>query len=137
MKTTGRSRYRGFASLDALFSLMPLVLIVFIMMDASARLAHDAHMKRERQVIFDSLVSAADYTTRSGAVVRRGDVRFPNWIDGALLTESYVSGIREREGLGSLHIGFREPEGPGSMCIYRLVASGGEREIKKLYVCGG
>jgi len=127
---------RGFASLDALFCLLPIVLIVFIMMNASASLANHTRAASSRQALFDRLVSVADYTVKSGAAQHEGGVRYPNWLDADALSVGYVSDLRRRAGLESLHVSFDEPAEPYGMCIYRLVVVGDEKEIRRLFICG-
>jgi hypothetical protein len=129
-------RARGFASLDALFSLLPIVLIVFIMMNASAALAKHAIDASSRQALFDRLVSAGDYTVKSGAARHEGGVRYPNWLDADAISVGYVSDLRGRAGLESLYVSFDEPAEPYGMCIYRLVVVGDGKEIRRLIVCG-
>ena len=131
---TNQSRYRGFASLDALASLVPTLLMLLILWQASTSLAKSSSESMERQETFNKLVSIADYTVKSGAVMREGDLRYPNWMDEGLITESYVESLQKSAGLESLHIGMAS--GDHGMCIYRLVVSGEEKSIKKLFVCG-
>jgi hypothetical protein len=133
---TAASRYKGFSSFDALFSLVPLVMMVLFVMELSSHFSLDAQEQANRQQIFNRLVSIADYTVKSGAVKREGDVKYPNWIEPGMLGASYAEGLRVRAGLSSLEISVDEPREDFSMCIYRLVVIGKEKKPSRLFVCG-
>ncbi len=132
-----QNRYRGVAALDAMLSLLPVVLIVVLALDASAYIAGAAAEASRRQQLFDRLVSAADYTIKIGAARHSGETRYPNWLDESMLSPEYAESLRKREGLSSLYIGAKEPEERYPMCIFRLYVSGELREMRKLHVCGG
>lgn len=143
---TARNRYDGFISFDALFSLVPIVLMLFFAMDVSAYLADGSSARMHRQQVFDKVVAAADYTVKSGAVVRNASVRYPNWLDTGTITPEYVEDLRERTGLDRLHVSVVAGAAAGSgaaaagdygFCVYRLVVIGDDRRIAKLLVCGG
>jgi hypothetical protein len=131
----------------------------------AALVSMDREVRWQSQILFDKLVSIADYTVKSGAVVREGPLRHPNWIDPALLGADYENGLKEKAGLDALEIfleygdgaggdaavsGFQFPVSDGSggpgfgrsggagrgTCIYRLVVSGPGRDISRLLVCG-
>lgn len=133
---TDQSRYRAFASLDALASLLPMMLMLMVCWQASHSFAEDAREGMERQERFDKLVSVADYTVKSGAVVREGGLRYPNWIEEGLLTGAYAEGLRIEAGLEELEVSLGQP-GEGSICVYRLVVVGKEKAVGRLFVCGG
>jgi hypothetical protein len=93
-------------------------------------------------------VSIADYTVKSGAAIRNGSIRYPNWLAEGSVTEDYVEGLRKRTGLSRLSIVIErsdaqntEPETGNppvsGTCIYRLVVVGQTKEIRRLFVCGG
>lgn len=128
------SRYKGFASFDALASLVPILLVLLILWQTSISMAKASNDVMDNQQRFNKLVSIADYTVKSGAVMRDENIRYPNWIDEGLLTESYADSLMEQTDLETLHIGM---QAEGGMCIYRLVVSGQEKTIKRLFVCGG
>lgn len=136
---TVMNRHRGFAAFDALLSIVPAVLMLAFVMNISAHMMDDAALRMHRQVVFDKVVSVADYTVKSGAVVREGGVRHPNWLDDTLLSDAYVDGLRERAGLELLHISTGGGRGAGdgfAFCICRLVVIGEEKRVAKLTVCG-
>jgi len=134
---TVRNRYRGFASLDALASLVPILLMLSLLYQASSAMAEDSRDRMSRQQTYDKLVSIADHTVKSGAVVREGDIRHPNWIDESLLGDGYAASLRDQASLADLYIGMDEPEAEYDFCIYRLVVAGEEKAIRRLFVCGG
>lgn len=134
---TRASRYRGFFSLDALFCIVPVLLLSLMLVQASSELAAKAERESRAQQLFDKLVSAADHTVKSGGVVGDGIARHPNWIDEAKLTPGYAEGLRSALSLSELHISLSGPEEGHEMCIYRLVVAGKEKRISRLHVCGG
>ncbi|NYZ74413.1 hypothetical protein H0O00_04685 [Candidatus Micrarchaeota archaeon] len=146
---------KGVISLDALFSLLPLLIMLVLVMDTEAMIVRQAEDASHRQQVFDKLASVADYTVKIGAVVREGDIRYPNWVDETNITNaytthpatptsnSYADSLRERAGLRSLYIGFDGPSDSSGasdssqICIYRLVVVGDDKTIERLFVCGG
>ena len=133
---TKQSRHKGFASLDALASLIPILLMLLILWQVCFSFVEGSRTTMERQQMFNKLVSIADYTVKSGAVMRAGSLRYPNWLDEGLLSGDYSESLKEEAGLEELYIGMEEPP-DRSMCIYRLVVGGPDKTIKKLFVCGG
>ncbi|MEW6035026.1 MAG: hypothetical protein AB1529_00295 [Candidatus Micrarchaeota archaeon] len=125
------------ASLDALLSIIPMILMLSILSQAAASLSEHGKDALERQQSFDKLVSAADYTVKQGAAVHAGGLRYPNWLDESVLGEGYAESLRQKEGLRELYVGLGEPQGDYETCIYRLVVAGPSKEMRKLYVCGG
>lgn len=134
---TDASRYRGFFSLDALFGIVPVLLLSVILIQASSELAAKAERGFRDQQLFDKLVSAADHTVKSGGVVGDGAVRYPNWIDEGKLTPGYAEDLRAALSLSELHISLSGPEEGHDACIYRIVVAGKEKRISRLHVCGG
>jgi hypothetical protein len=136
-------RNRGFASLDALLCLVPLLLMLILIADAASSFMRSAEQAAHRQRVFDRIVSVADYTVKIGAARHEGGIRYPNWVDADAITAVYSESMRVRAGLSSLYIGLDEPDdvdgadGGFPICIYRLVVVGDELEIRKLRVCGG
>lgn len=129
------SRCKGFISFDALFSILPIILIVSLAMERSMALARESEEAMHNQQSFDKLVSVADYTVKSGAAVRSNGIRYPNWIDEGALSEEYAVALKNKTGLESLDITMDGPGGDGT-CIYRIVVSGQQKEIRRLFVCG-
>ncbi len=128
---------RGIVSLDALFSLLPILIMLVLVMNAEATVVRQSEDASHRQQVFNKLVSAADYTVKIGAVVRAGDVRYPNWVDERNMTNTYTDSLRERVGLDSLYVGFGGQSDSSVMCIYRLVVVGEGKAIRRLFLCGG
>ncbi|MFH0737151.1 MAG: hypothetical protein V1827_00540 [Candidatus Micrarchaeota archaeon] len=135
--STVPNRSKGFASLDALASLVPILLMLSLLFQASRSMADHSMERMSAQEAYDKLVSIADYTVKSGAVVREGDIRYPNWIDENLLGDGYADALRDEAALADLYIGLAEPDGGYDFCIYRIVVSGEEKAIGRLFVCGG
>jgi hypothetical protein len=137
-----QSRYRGFASFDALFSLVPMTMMLLFLLNFDACLTKQAGERMERQQTFDRLASVADYTVKSGAVMRNGSVRHPNWIDGAKISEEYIEDLRARSGLWELRVSVGDgwanggPDDAMEFCICRLALVGGDKRIARIFVCG-
>lgn len=132
----GLSRYNGFASFDAMLSVLPIMLMVAFLLNASLLSASSAEERMRRQELFDKLVSISDYTVKSGAVRRSADIRYPNWLDESLLTSGYTEDLKRRASLGELYISLDEPDEAYGICIYRLAVTGDDKAIRKLHVCG-
>jgi len=116
-----------------------MTLLIMYALGLGSILSEDARSAMDSQLLFDRLVSAADYSVKIGLAVRSddGSARYPNWIAGEP-PASYVEDIREREGLRDLYISLAEPQiGDHEACIYRLVVVGEARAISRLHVCGG
>jgi len=130
----------GFVSLDALFSMIPLVMMVSLILALTSTVVKESAISMHRQQVFDKLVSIADYSVEFGLAEADPDDpeggRVPNLIDRSLLTDAYADGLMERSGLGKLMISLDSPSDDMDICIYRLVAEGGTRAIKRLFVCG-
>lgn len=140
-----RSR-RAFISFDAMFSLIPVLLMLFYALSAASSLSNDAEMRIGRQVAFDKLVSIADYIVKRGAARAdsSGDgsawAAYPNWIDEGALDGMDLASLSGKAGLRSLKISMDGPSEGEDNCIYRLVVTGPDRgrlRIRRLFVCGG
>jgi hypothetical protein len=132
---------RGFASLDALFSILPIVFMVLIAMNMVVFISNRAAERSHQEQLFDKLVSIADYTVKSGAIMRNGSVRYPNWLDAGRITRGYIEGLRENASISGLSIFIAESEiatneNGYDICIYRLVVLGNAKDIRRLFVCG-
>lgn len=127
----------GFLSFDALFSLLPLVLMLMFIINFSALVADGSASGMHRQAVFDKVASVADYTVKTGyAMVGSDGLKRPNWMREEGIGEEYVAELRERTGLAALEITYGEPEGLHDVCIYRLVVVGETKGIAQLTVCG-
>ncbi len=117
---------KGFIALDALVSWAAIALLLNI---AFQIFALYNYAKESYQSEVDKLVMVANYIVKSGAVVEREGVRQSNWIEEAKLEK-----VKEEIGAKypEVKIAYR-PQ--GTLCIYRLVAVGEEKEIKQLFVC--
>jgi hypothetical protein len=130
------SRYSGFSSMDALLALLPVLLMIMLLMDAAFFLGENTRAEQGRRETLRKIISAADYTVKSGAAVHDGGVRYPNWLDEGGPGGQYSAELASRLGLPALYIGLAEPEGAYDACIYRIVVVGQEKAIRKLHVCG-
>ena len=134
--TINMSRSKGFSSFDAMFSLVPVVMMLLFVMELSSYLAFTVAETAHRQQLFNKLVSVADYTVKTGAVRIVDSAKYPNWLDEGKIDEPYVDGLRKDAGLSRLMISLQEPQEDFSFCIYRLVVVGEDKQMKRLFVCG-
>lgn len=130
-----RSRYKGIFSIDAMMSIIPLMLLSVFLIRSMSLAALSAKEQSERADLFDKLVTISDYTVKSGAAKHEGLVRHPNWIDEGNIDDGYIESLRQRADLSRLDISFSEPVDYPE-CIYRLVVVGPEKRISKLFFCG-
>ncbi len=133
---TTQSHCKGSVSFDALFSLIPILMIFVLLLQTIQFTGQSKEENSMEQDLFDKLVLVADYTVKSGAVVRDGNIRYPNWIEEGRLTSAYSEDLRFRYRLDELSISIDNP-GDSPVCIYRLVVYGNSKKISKLFVCGG
>ncbi len=137
-----QNRYNGYLSFDALFSILPIVLMLIYTINITSYLTEDTRDRVDRQILFDKLVSIGDYVVKAGAAVHEttlfGDTTFyPNWVSEASLFSLSRQDIADKAEVDDLYIGFDRQD--DLTCIYRLVAMGPDRDklqIRKLYVCG-
>jgi hypothetical protein len=136
------SQYKGYLSFDALFSILPIVLMLAYTLNISSFLAEDARDKVDSQVLFNKLVSVGDHVVKAGAAHHETSLfgkttYYPNWITDNSLNSPDIAELGAKSGLSRLHVGFGKKE--NLSCIYRLVAYGDNQQnlqIKKLYICG-
>jgi len=98
-----QNRYKGFASFDAILSIIPIVLMLVFLLDVSVFTVKNAGERMHRQQVFDKLVSVADYTVKIGTVKRENGIRYPNWLETKKITNNYVEDLRVRTGLPDLY----------------------------------
>ncbi len=128
---------KGVFSFDALFSILPLVMMLSFVMSLSSSIIDHESSYTNRQEVFDKLVSIADYTVKTGLAIHEGELRYPNWLDEENPPVSYVEDLRLRSALSRLSITISDPPSENYLfCIYRLVVIGKEKTITKIYVCG-
>ena len=139
---------KAFVTFDGLFSILPILMIILFTFNAAQFLTNNALERMHNQIVFDKLVSIADYTVKQGAAVtgQIGSpagtlVRYPNYIDRNKLTTSYEDELNQRSNLQHLNIDLSSP-GDGNFCIYRIVTVQdlvnpiNDKYIDLLYVCG-
>lgn len=130
---TRQNQYKGIFSLDAMMSIIPLIMIFVFLMQSMSLVAHSEQERSLGQDVFDRLVSVADYTVKSGLAKHEGNVRYPNWLEDKI-DQNYVENTRKKAGFSELEISFIEPE--KGTCIYRLVVTGPQKKLSKIYFCG-
>lgn len=135
------NRYRGFASFDALFSILAVLMIILVMLSYFRLKTDEINENMEKQERFDRINEIADYLVRKGAVrtedLGNGEtVVYPNWIDESRYYGIDAGKLGEKSGIENLEISISEKPERG-ICIYRLVVFGESREIRRFYVCGG
>lgn len=126
---------KGYMSLDTLLAILPVLLIVVYTLNSVmlTKTNYENHFMEQNS--FDRLVSSADYLVEYGLVVKDAEKYYPNWIDS--LDQKVISEVRAKSGLKRFSVAFDEQPLDGDNCIYRIVAYGNEKQIKKIYFCGG
>lgn len=130
---TRQNQFKGIFSLDAMMSIIPLIMIFIFLMQSMSLVAGSDKGSSEAQDTFDRLVSVADYTVKSGLAKHEENIRYPNWL-GENIDPDFVENMRKKAGFSKLEISFVEPE--MGTCIYRLVVIGPEKRPSKIYFCG-
>ncbi len=136
------NRRKGFVSYDGLFSLLPVLMLTVFVLGTMQYLLSDSVDKMDSQEKYNLLVSVADYIVKDGGAYKEGEKVYPNWISETELgaVRSQLSEIRSMLGLPGLDFGLEDAEGydgeSGKTCVYRLVVSGQEKELDRLFVCG-
>ncbi|MFH1520800.1 MAG: hypothetical protein ABID61_04090 [Candidatus Micrarchaeota archaeon] len=127
---------RAFITIDGMVSLLPILLILFLLAESISFLSNSNAKTSHNQIFFNKLVSIADYTVKSGAAIHQDNIRYSNWIDEQKLNAQFVEDLRQKTDLNNLYISTTSQQNY-SVCIYRLVVVGSNKDIKKLFVCGG
>ena len=70
----------GFLTLDALFTLLPLALMISFLINVVWLSTNEAGISLERGQKFNKIVSAADYFIKESAAIR-GTLKYPNLFD--------------------------------------------------------
>ncbi|MBN2478241.1 hypothetical protein JXB01_03030 [Candidatus Micrarchaeota archaeon] len=131
------SQYKGFVSLDVLFSAIPVILMIIYTLNYSALYLDAAERSINAQSDFDRLVSVSDLVVKNLGACEEKNFNpskskiVPNKIDLSKLNDLDRKDLAEQAGFKTLEISFEPSEGT---CIYRLVVL--DSEIKKLYFCG-
>lgn len=123
--------------LDALLSIIPLLLIVFYTLNISAIIVEKSAHSSSDQILFDNLVSVSDYNVKQMLAKKTEHVVWPNLVEGLSAPAGGLEELRTGFGLKALSIG---PDKADGTCIYRLVVledAFGLQSIEKIYVCGG
>ncbi len=152
MRMSAIRKRSGFLSYDALFSLIPLVMMLSFVMMLVSGISKESLSGVQGQELFDKLVGIADYSVKSGLAVHSSndfqgvygssssqpDYIIHNLVNKSMLTDGYVEDLKSASGLKSLEISVGAPKGAtdDSFCIYRIVVVGNDRRISRLFVCG-
>ena len=121
----------GILSIDALFSFVPLILMLSFALNLVASLSIISAENFHHQQVFDKLVSIADYSMKIGLATDG----VHNWIGVKEITSQYLENMRIRTQLSRLTISDTASEGY-STCVTRLGVTGPSKDVIKLYFCG-
>ncbi len=135
------SRYRGFLSFDALFSVLVVLLMLFFFMKYFYLISDNVSYKLGQQQRFDRVAGIADYIVKKGAVKKfeisaGNSIVYPNWLEPDRIEDLDLEELGGDSGVSNLYVGLNSRPNDREVCIYRLVVVGNEREIAKLFVCG-
>ncbi len=112
----------GFITFDTLFSILAILLILMYGLNMIIYIKSNIEKSSEKQTSFDRLYILSEYFIKQKMTTKQDGINFENWIDDQEF-------IEEHKGV---NIGFEQI---GETCIYRIVAFGIEKEIKKIYFC--
>ncbi|MFH2106389.1 MAG: hypothetical protein ABII22_03955 [Candidatus Micrarchaeota archaeon] len=113
---------KGFVTLDVMLSMIPIILILMYGLNTISQLKQGTENNILEKQAFDKLYLISEQSVKQGMDVKREGMNFENWIDSSKM-------LNEKK---EISIGF-EPD--GGNCIYRIVALGEMKEIKKIYFC--
>ncbi|MFH1785279.1 MAG: hypothetical protein ABH842_02535 [Candidatus Micrarchaeota archaeon] len=137
MNQTRPNQYNGFIALDGLISLLSVILIIFLLTKTISILSSTDATNARHQKIMNKIIAIADNVVKNSAAIHINDVKYPNWIDEQKLNKNLTENLREKTDLSKLYLGTNPPSETYPICIYRIVVTGDEKEIKQLFVCGG
>ncbi|MCX6774169.1 MAG: hypothetical protein NTY68_04210 [Candidatus Micrarchaeota archaeon] len=115
MKGTG---YRGIFTIDALVTLIPIMIIAYIGITSFSMRAQATNSLYQDNAMLN-LVEVSDYMIRKTAVCENSMCHM-NWINGIEESKGYYTGFSPLE---------------SSSCIYRIVNYQTSDDIRKLYFC--
>lgn len=125
-------------SLDALFSILPILLMLVYILNITALIVGQAEAAANKQIMFDKLVSIADYAVAHGLAKKSAEARWPNLVETLDMNAAEIIELKKTFNLKSLSVSAAVAD--GETCIYRLVVleqpGSGGKEIKKIYICG-
>ena len=132
---------RGFVTFDAMFNTLTILLMLVYGLNVISYLKESNEKNTDEQEKIDKLYIVSEYLIKQKMAAKKGSTKltknfvrivndqiyntrtsFENWIDEDSFLEQY----------NDIKIGFEQK---ASNCIYRLVAFGDKREIKKIYFC--
>jgi hypothetical protein len=127
---------KGLLSFDALFSILPLLLMIFYILNVVAFVVKNASDSAQQQILFDKVVSVADYAVKHSLAKKSESARWPNLVRSVELNENELNELKSSLDFKKLSVGEEPTTGT---CVYRLIlleSSLGVKQIKKVYVCG-
>lgn len=127
----------GLLSLDALFFLLPVLLLVFYVFSTIFLLVEKSNNFIKDQTLFNKLVSVGDYTTELALAEKTDTSRLPNLVKKLSLSETETNNLKDTFDFKKLSV---SEEQTGGVCIYRLVVFHSDdldlERIEKIYFCG-
>ena len=140
---------RGFASFDALLSILVVVIIIVQTISIQSTLLRFSSDALEDQILFDKLTVISEYAVQN--LVAKKDISivpgddenniiYPNLVTGAELQKfnkndpTKTNQLAKEVGLNKLSIDLVQKD--YRFCITRLVLYEDTNEIKQLFVCG-
>ena len=126
----------GTLSLDALFSILPTLLIIFYILNTNSILLEKTTNSVHTQILFDKLTSIGDYVVEILLSKKTENARHPNFIHKLEVGDMEKEKLKTKLNLQELSI--NNAPVPG-VCVYRLVLlenPQGTRNIKQIYICG-
>ena len=112
-----RNGYKAMFTIDALVTLIPIVVMVYIGISSFAIRGYAANVLYQDNAMLN-LIEASDYMIRESAVCENSMCHI-NWVKGMVSREYYT--------------GFEPMQ--NASCIYRIVNYIDKGDIRKVYVC--
>ncbi len=114
---------KGFVIFDFVLSATILTIIFYVLISTFYLLERSYVIEDQKKL--DQLIVFSEYILSEYAY-EIGGVKQQNWVRDTISKTRKIGGLK-------LHAGFSQT---GDFCIYRLVVSGENKKIKKLYICG-
>ncbi|MBI5227994.1 hypothetical protein HY988_05385 [Candidatus Micrarchaeota archaeon] len=133
---------KAFFSIDALMSVLPVILMVVFVFQIYANTANQVSKSAANQQLFDKLVSIGDAVVHDPANLYTNQTKAKNlqanWLNQNAPLDAKKTQFSQVANIPNLYLALAYP-GPNDkydICIYRLVVVGDQQEIKKLFICG-
>ncbi len=126
---------RGLYQIDTLLATTIVLLMVALILAKVRQLAEARQQAIRSQMLLDRLLAFSEYEIAKLSVRSSNpypnNVVYTNWIMS--LNKDQIEQDAEKFNL-SVDVGFSPTE--HGTCIYRIIAFGEDKEVKKLYFCG-